>query len=851
MRKSFLPELPSRDRLQALLPFTSPAARPPRQPAIRRRNTTGQLALSEIRSNLAITGNTITAWFTCGEQLWPFQSDARRETAIESNATQIAALAGRHLHLRRISIPFDTGQWARVMRADTRPLPDVPGAHTTWTEHLASTVKHINAGGYTIGRTMIGVQLNATLNRDGDLDEAGMQELVEITEIMSRPGLQGRTSTVAEMTTMLYRSVGIGLEPPSHHAGDVGPDDIAEFTEPVDWQRTSYSSTTKLTDRRTGRSVHVAVLTVGRMEALTIPQNHQPWAHLSEQAGYPVEWSSRVMVLGPDASRGSLNHRLLLIRSQQKDYADHQLDEPLHLERLAARATIVGDEIDTGLPVTATRVHGWHRLAVTGDTQQDCLARARDLTNLYAEELHTTLVHPRGQLALLREFIPGEPTARTGFIRRLPARMFACAMPQASARVGDDRGDLIGYTATSGERPVFLDPHFPMEVRARSGLSVMVSEPGGGKSTLMGALGYLNARRGVQVTLMDPSGPLARLCQLPELAPHSRVFNLTGSQPGTLAPYAMIPTPQRSEFQDGPDGDDEFVNAVATAQTERSWLVLDILQMLLPAQVVKKEQTITTLRRAVRRVAPEEGSTLDEVVQAIYDHSETGIEGNVADLLDDMTRLPMGRLFFGRPPAGTLSADAALTVITMAGLRLPDFAADRQYWSVEESLAVPMLHMAHRLAVRRCYSGDQHARKFVGLDEAHIVQGWESGRNFLRRLARDSRKWNLFALLASQDPADILKLDMQNLVTTTFVGRIAEDAEVAAEALRLLRVPTGVGYEETVAGLSQYSTASTVPLGYREVVMRDVDGRIQKVRIDLSHLPHLLDVLNTTPGGAR
>ena len=75
------------------------------------------------------------------------------------------------------------------------------------------------------------------------------------------------------------------------------------------------------------------------------------------------------------------------------------------------------------------------------------------------------------------------------------------------------------------------------------------------------------------------------------------------------------------------------------------------------------------------------------------------------------------------------------------------------------------------------------------------MEGWRSGRSFLVRLARDSRKWNLAALVASQNPKDILGLDVQNLVSTVFVGRIAEDSEIAAEALRLLRVPTDVGYE--------------------------------------------------------
>ncbi|GAB3994453.1 hypothetical protein GCM10029992_08890 [Glycomyces albus] len=210
--------------------------------------------------------------------------------------------------------------------------------------------------------------------------------------------------------------------------------------------------------------------------------------------------------------------------------------------------------------------------------------------------------------------------------------------------------------------------------------------------------------------------------------------------------------------------------------------------------------------------------------------------------------MPLAKLFFGTPDRGVLEDDTALTVITMAGLRLPDLGIEREYWSAEEALALPMLHTAHRLAVRRAYGGDMNRRKLVGLDEAHFMEGWKSGRSFLVRLARDSRKWNLAALVASQNPKDILSLDVQNLVSTVFVGRIAEDAGVASEALQMLRVPTGVGYEQVLASLSEVDAAETKRLPYREFVMRDVDGRVQRIRADFGWVHGLLDYLNTTPG---
>ena len=268
--------------------------------------------------------------------------------------------------------------------------------------------------------------------------------------------------------------------------------------------------------------------------------------------------------------------------------------------------------------------------------------------------------------------------------------------------------------------------------------------------------------------------------------------------------------------------------------------------MLVPPQVAKEASTATLLRHAVRQVPAEESSTLDDVVRTLQGlDDEEGKE--LANLLLDTAEMPLALLFFGSPPQHLLGADAALTVITMAGLRLPDLKIEREYWSAEESLALPMLHTAHRLAVRRCYGGSMASRKMVGLDEAHFMEGWRSGRSFLVRLARDSRKWNLAALVASQNPRDILGLDVQNLVSTVFVGRIAEDTEIAAEALRLLRVPTGVGYEQTLASLSQVDASSSARLGFREFVMRDVDARVQKVRVDVSYVPELLDYLDTTP----
>ncbi|MGC4890133.1 ATP-binding protein [Micromonospora sp. DT227] len=824
-----------------------------------------ELAITEIAGHLTFTPNTVTAWYWLPEVRWAFRPDAEREALLSAISEQYAGLAGFRLHLRRTTRPFPADEWARTIDAHTAtPLPDVPGT-AGWADHLVAAQRHLMSVNHAEGQTYLGVtfarrslgdslteRLLRTFGRgtaDGERRRLG-RTVEQFDEVLGAFGMRGRRVTAPELEWLLYRSVALCMAPP----GVLSPitngrwerGDLLALTEQVERYRTPYGSTVKLVNRMTGEERHVAVLAVGRMEPLEIPERHEPWLHFHERLPWPMELSTRVDLLGPNDSFRNLEHRLRMIRSQQLDYAEHGIDAPPELERLAKRALVIGDEMTTGLPVDSARAHGWHRIAVGGRTREECLERARRLIQLYSRELRISLQHPKNQDWLAREFIPGEPIANTGYVRRMPVQLLAAALPQAASTVGDRRGDLIGRTAGTCRRPVFLDLHFPMEVRERSGLAVFVAEPGGGKSTLLGALGYLAARRGVQVTLLDPSGPLARLCAMPELAPYSRVLNLTGSEQGTLAPYALIPTPLRSEFGTGAAGDREFEIAVSNARAERRMLVQDICMMLVPPQVAREASTATLFRHAVRQVPAEETSTLDDVVACLQGlDDDAGRE--LANLLLDTAEMPLAMLFFGRPPEGLLGADAALTVITMAGLRLPDLKIEREYWSAEEALALPMLHTAHRLAVRRCYGGSMGSRKLVGLDEAHFMEGWRSGRSFLVRLARDSRKWNLAALVASQNPKDILGLDVQNLVSTVFVGRIAEDSEIASEALRLLRVPVDDGYEATLASLSQADSGSANRLGFREFVMRDVDGRVQKVRVDVSYVDGLLKHLDTTP----
>lgn len=808
------------------------------------------LALRSIVGNLTHTTAGVTAWFELPSRVWAFRADRQREAWIESVAGQYAALAGSALHLRRTTRPYPVGNWAATLLRQASPTDRT--AEDILAEHVQAAARHLDATcpvepvthlGVTVpATTSTGSRLLGLLRREATADTAA--QVKHLTGMLTPPGLDAEPATEDALAWLLLRSTSLGLTPPDRHRGVfLDAAGLLDLTGRYRQVRTAYGSRVRYIDTVTGQEAHVAALTVGRMDEVEIPQRHDPWLHLADRAGFPVEISSRVVVVPPKIAAKTLHQRLLMIRAQQRDYDEKDLPIPGDLQRLADHAAAAGDEVTSGRPSEAARIHGWHRLAVWGATAEECEERAAALRDLYEQHARIELRRAPEQAPVLREFLPGEPVNASTVERWLPVQLWAAAVPQAVAEVGDRRGDLIGTVCGSGA-PVMFDPHLPMEIRERSGLAVFVAEPGGGKSTLMGALAALAAIRGVRTTILDPSGPLAALANVPQLKGRVRVVNLTGADAGTLAPYALVPTPRARDYADPV----EFERATRLAAAERKALAVDVCTMLLPPAMVKKPSTPKLLRWAVRNVQPTEAAVLDDVLQILKSGDSEAIE--LAELLYDAADLPLVGLLFGPPPADGLGVDAQLLVVTLAGLRLPDLTLEREHWSLEEQLAVPMLHCAHLLAAQRCYGGVMRSRKLLGLDEAHFMQTWASGRAFLKRLARDSRKWNLAALVASQNPRDILGLDVQNLVSTVFAGRIADDEEIAAEALRLLRVtetPDG-RYGRQLAGLSQQSARATDRLGFREFLMRDVDGRVQKIRVDLSW-SGLLEHLDTTPGG--
>lgn len=820
-----------------------------RDPVVR-----AKLALRNIEDNVCFTEHEAWAWFVLPTQPWAFRSDTQREQLLYGAGDALAWLAGHRLHLRVTSRPYPAAEWARGLDQRTpNPLDSHDGG--SWGDHLVAMQEHLRHQTMAEKKVFLGVRLTyrATSHRllgaiwrhPGNIEHARLRSQVErVAETVALPGMEGRPATADEMEWLLRRSVGLGLPAP----GSLSPagsstwevDDLHSFTDEVDHSVAPLGRTVRVTGQGATSSIerHVAVMSVGRLEEIEAPDpGHEPWLAHTDRLPFPVEWSAQFDVLSGGEARQAIQRKLLVVRDMQRHYREHDLDEPLALDRQARQARQVEDQMSRGVEVAAARIHGWFRLAVSAPTEEECLERVRKVRSSYRGR-RVSIEHPKGQYGLLREFIPGEPVSTSAYRRRLPVLYLAAGVATASSQVGDRRGPYIGYTAGSSRRAVMFDTHYATEQKETSGLVPVVGGLGAGKSVLLGQITYEAVRRGIPSVVLDPSGPLARLTELPEIRGYGEHIDLTTAASGTLNPFTVVARPHRGSYV----SEEAFAEAEVLAAQDRKLLAMDVVKMLLPPALDKIPDTSLVVSDAVRATRGEPSASLWDVVEHLERMSAP--HGRVvANYLRDMAELPLSRLLFPHADQSHDRLDAVLTVLTMPGLVLPPRSVPRDHWSTSEQLAVPLLHLASWYATRAVYGRSMQSRKLVALDETHFLGEWSAGRALFTRLGRDSRKWNTCVLAASQNPSDVLGMDVANFMSAAFVGRI-EDEDAARDGLRMLRVPTGVGYERALASLS----AGRGSAGFREFVMRDVDGHVDKIRVDLTANQDLLEALNTTAG---
>ena len=849
------------------------------------------LATEEVAGPLQFTRGGMFVWFMLGGQSWDFRTLDDRRRLWDQQTFRYGQLAasrpeGRPIRLRVSTRPYPSFEYARSLDEETpSPLPQVPGGES-WNDYLSYAQKRLQSTGLDQKVTALGVWVGPNpkaavreqLVRGTDVPSREtvqvIEQILQVEKVMTGPGFDARRATAREMAFLFHRSLSMGVPAPVHSG--VGGDrwemeDLAEFTERRVWLSEPYGSSVRVVSEIKGAQVTraVAVLTMGIMPDRTWPEDgRDPWMLASNRLGFPVEWSLSGTLMSARNLTGAIEYEQNRAQGIASHYQEHSITPPPSVGRAIRAAAANLDEVTEGDSRTAARFLGTVRMAVYGSTEDEALKRARDLVDLYGERLNMPLQHTRGQARALREFIPGEPRAQHGFQRRMPVRYLASALPNVDSNLGTPTGPYLGYGIGSSRRASRFDPHYGPEVLQTPGLFPIVAEPGGGKSVLIGTLAYNAVRAGQPTIIFDPSGPLARLAQLPELAPFSRVLDLSASKPGTLSPYQLVPDPSREAYLEGEVFDElQFERAVRRAAAERQQLMFDVLRMWLPSTVLRLPGTDVMLRDALRRVAGRAKrrglrdtrtnprwiiEQLEKFRKEATTEQQQELARQLVEELKAAAEFPLGELVMPphrAPIEDEEVEDKTLVIVTMPGLSPPPEAVEREFWGSEERYTQPLLHLAAFFASKFIYARPRDVRKNVFLDENHLMGQWGSGRAFFVRLSRDSRKWNTAIGAASQHPADHLSIGrVDALMGSAFVGRLTKHS-TAVEACQLVQCPEA--YAPVIQALSPKPREGQAAGETGEFVWLDPMGRLGKIRIDLDWHPALRTALLTTPGRVR
>ncbi len=416
------------------------------------------------------------------------------------------------------------------------------------------------------------------------------------------------------------------------------------------------------------------------------------------------------------------------------------------------------------------------------------------------------LHRPRGlQEALWFDHLP-QPGG--GGVRDYTAQMtveqFGALMPIGSQHVGTTRGIYLGWTPGGGGRPVRYDVTAPSR-EARTSAVLLAGTLGSGKTVAAQAIALGGERRGSLVVDFDPK-PDHGFDQLPELEGRVEVLELSGAQEhrGKLDPLAIGLEDLREELA--------------------SSYYLDLLREPPPSWE-------NAIQRAVREVVRRRGRSSLEVIEQL-----TGMDSDpareAADALEVVAGFGLARLGFGTAAGVERGTGAAVTTIRTPGLTLPDPRASRETYTRSERVSVATLALVAAYALRLVAS-DRSRHKVVLLDEAWFLLASPQGRTVINRLVRLGRAFNATVLLATQRLEDLG--DLSDLVGTYLIFGQESDTE-AARALELLGLDPSD--RALIGRLREFRRG--------RCLMRDLDGRVGEVQVDLAD-PALLAAFDTTP----
>ncbi|MGB7237791.1 MAG: ATP-binding protein [Rhodococcus sp. (in: high G+C Gram-positive bacteria)] len=906
--------------------------------------------LRAVLGNVTVTDTHATIWFVQAPGTWNMRPITEQAQFIRDEALVLAELRGKgvtRLHRRTVLEPWPVTEWAHAHEALAEdPLPDVDGA-LSWGDYLVGHQMAMLDGAPTRKRRYWGIELHrrsataraivsAADTASGvpflgkrltrwseqvlrDEQDAAAEYIVDLERVMLSPGVEAIPADAAAMDYLLRRSAAVGtpLSDPAPAGAPAGWafEDLPALSDIAEMTYTPGDGHTVVDTTVAGRTLrsYVTVLTVGRMAALPIPEQASPWQIQGDEIGLPVEWSERLTLHTREETLAEIRKQRNAVESQYKHYTvEHDETPPDSLAAQHALSRRLETEMRNG-GALSIRVSGWWRMAVSGNSPQQVRDRVSALQKRYGPNIE--LAVENGQFHLLKEFMPGEPVANTAHKRRMNVITASAGQSAASDRIGDEEGIYLGETASISARPVCWNLYAAHDFFDKSGLTPIVGTQGAGKTHLAGMLTYQGVRMGAHAVILDPSGRLQKLARLPELAPFTNVYELTGSgaRRGLLNVYQVVaepdPTdaayqPEHPDYAGTPDpratAERAYRAAREAAQSERKELAESVLLDMLDSDDRTDRDVKEAIRTAIADVGGQPHNALDDVLDRLDEiavaPADTGSRseldeagapalspqiriaaGRAGRQLRSMSKLAAAQVLFRGESAGvgdqtySAIADSRVTILTMPGLQIDD-SGDASRQTATERMATPLIRLAAWLAMRLVYDKPPALPKLLFLDENRYLNQSQAGRTLNMRLSRDNRKYRVRAFVLSQLASDFLGLsegngdqDQSQQTDEVIIGRIGSSDAARKDALTLLGLDTDEGFEavfDRLGGGRSSTYDKRTNEARRQRTARDgtdqartylvrLGGDIELVRTSWTHFTHLAHVADVLDSRAK
>lgn len=739
------------------------------------------------------------AYFTVPTRPLAYRSVAQIRARAAEVATALAGLRDVEAHLHIVPQPIPVERWARQLHESVR-VPE-PG----WSEYLDLLVEHQAGRAQVRRRVFLGIRLGRRTDwRDGlrqlhdalglgdAAEDVGLERHREKVDSFARRlaagGLQAEPADAAELQWLVQRSLWRGIgEPDATPRRDWGPGQIRRLAEG------------SLEERRWGLTVsqpagssELAWLAVARLpDELPVPGAE--WLYRYTLLPFPVEVSMRLQVVPPHQARRDVARKLADASDQAQHTSEAGIVPPLDVLEAQETARQLQHDLSSE---RATLVYSWPRMCVWAPDAERLEDRVVQLIELYRDH-GVDLVRPAGdQLPLTLEAVPGGRVQVSDYAQQTNTLAVAAGGPTHTAGVGDGTGPYIGTTTADAALPVHFDP-LSLASRNQGAVVAICGRSGAGKTTAAYLMGYQAAIRGVPVLLIDPKREASQLTEVPGVD-SIRTMELDGTgQPGVLDPFSL---------QEDPG--------------EARQLAVDTLGQLLPRPPDNEEEAALVQAADLATASGEGTPGLSRVLDELPNVDDSEVGARLATALSHYRQLPLAGLCFAprRETQSVISLQRGMTIVQFHNIDPPDPDTPRSELKVSQRLAGVLLHLVGHLC-RRLADQDRRPKMLI-LDEAWALTTTAHGKALVNRIARMGRSKHTSMLLISQNASDLHQPGIQSGISAVLAFQQHQPESEIDATCRLLHIDSD--YRQTVTRLQN-----------GECLLRDLDGRVGRVSIDL------------------